>query len=114
LTPTCRAAYRLCSPITKLGSPAKWAGDKLANGELLAAAEGAGFDAMITADRDIRYQQSLAGRKIALTAIHWETIRDNFPEVRAAIKDAKVGNYAMVRVAQAAWVRRTYPPQIDC
>ena len=55
--------------------------DKLTNGALLAAAEAAGFDAMITADRSIRHQQNLAGRKIALielTTPQWETIRDNF------------------------------------
>jgi hypothetical protein len=35
--------------------------DRLTNGELLAAAESAGFDAMITADRNIRRQQNLRG-----------------------------------------------------
>ena len=91
--------------------------DRLTNGELLAAAEGAGFDAMITADRNIRYQQNLVGRKIALielTTTHWETIRDNFPEVKAAITDARVGSYAMVRLPRPSRVRRPYPPQLDC
>jgi hypothetical protein len=90
--------------------------DRLTNGELLAAAEGAGFDAMITADRNIRYQQNLAGRKIALielTTTHWETIRDNVGELTAAIKDAKVGGYAMVRLPRPPRVRRAYPPQPD-
>jgi hypothetical protein len=91
--------------------------DRLTNGQLLAAAEGAGFDAMITADRNIRYQQNLVGRKIALielTTTHWETIRDNFPEVTAAITDAKAGGYAMVRLPKPPRVRRPYPPQLDC
>jgi hypothetical protein len=90
--------------------------DRLTNGELLAAAEGAGFEAMITADRNIRYQQNLVGRTIALielTTTHWETIRDNFPEVKAAIGDAKAGSYAMVRLARPPRVRRSYPPQRD-
>ena len=75
--------------------------DRLTNGEQLAAAESAGFDAMVTADRNIRYQQNLVGRKIALIELsrtHWETIRDNIWNVQAAITDAKVGSYAMVRV----------------
>jgi hypothetical protein len=42
--------------------------DRLTNGALLAAA-GAGFDAMITADRGMRYQQHLVGRKIALVGL---------------------------------------------
>src|SRR6516165_6272646 len=43
--------------------------DKLSNGELLAKAEAAGFDVLLTADKNIRYQQSLKGRKIAIIVI---------------------------------------------
>lgn len=41
-----------------------WSG--LANGELIAAAEADGFAILITADRNIRYQQNLTNRRIAL------------------------------------------------
>jgi hypothetical protein len=91
--------------------------DRLTNGELLAAAEAAGFDAMITADRNIRYQQNLIGRKIALielTTTHRETIRENFTEVKATITDARVGSYAMVRLPRPPRVRRPYTPRLDC
>lgn len=57
-----------------------WAG--ITNGKLLDAAEAAGFHVMITADRNIRVQQRLAGRKIALVVIstnHWDRIRNNAP-----------------------------------
>jgi hypothetical protein len=37
--------------------------DTLQNGELLDAAEAAGFDELLTTDRNIRYQQNLTGRK---------------------------------------------------
>jgi hypothetical protein len=40
--------------------------DRLNNGALLNAAEEAGLDLLVTTDRRIRYQQNLAGRKIAL------------------------------------------------
>ena len=36
--------------------------DTLTNGELLNAAERAGFDVLVTADKNMRYQQNLAGR----------------------------------------------------
>lgn len=36
--------------------------DKLKNGELLGAAEGAGFEALVTPDKNIRYQQNLEVR----------------------------------------------------
>jgi hypothetical protein len=91
--------------------------DRLTNGELLAAAEYPGFDAMIIADRNIRHQQNLVGRKIALielTTTHWEAIRDNFPEVRAAITATKVGSYSMVGLPTPPRVRRPYLPQLDC
>jgi hypothetical protein len=38
----------------------------LANGELIAAAEAAGFQFLITADQNLRYQQNIAGRVIAI------------------------------------------------
>lgn len=40
--------------------------DTLTNGELLKAAEEAGFEILLTTDKNIRYQQNLAGRKIAI------------------------------------------------
>src|ERR1700716_3328130 len=39
--------------------------DTLSNGDLLAEAERARFDVFLTADKNIQYQQNLAGRKIA-------------------------------------------------
>jgi hypothetical protein len=40
--------------------------DTLSNGDLLAEAERAGFDLLLTADKNIRHQQNLRGRRIAL------------------------------------------------
>ena len=40
--------------------------DTLRNGELLDAAEAAGFEVFVTTDRNLRYQQNLTGRKIAI------------------------------------------------
>jgi hypothetical protein len=45
----------------------RYAGLKgLANGQLLTAAEQAGFDVLITVDQNLPYQQRLAGRSIAV------------------------------------------------
>jgi hypothetical protein len=44
-----------------------WSG--LQNGALLNAAEEAGFELFITADQEMRYQQNLAGRKMALVVL---------------------------------------------
>ncbi len=43
--------------------------DKLKNGELLAAAEQAGFDLFLTTDKNMRYQQNLSDRKIAIVVL---------------------------------------------
>jgi len=52
---------------------AKLAG--LKNGELLTAAEAAGFDVLVTVDRSIPNQQNLEGRKIALIILSAPTNR---------------------------------------
>ena len=41
-----------------------WAAKR--NGELLILAEQAGFEVLVTSDQNLRYQQSLTGRNIAL------------------------------------------------
>ena len=43
--------------------------DRLLNGELIAAAEAAGFEILLTTDKKMRYQQNLMARKIAFVVI---------------------------------------------
>jgi uncharacterized protein (DUF433 family) len=43
--------------------------EEISNGELIDAAERAGFEVMVTTDKNIRYQQNLKGRKIALVVL---------------------------------------------
>jgi len=40
--------------------------DTLRNGDLLEAAEAAGFEVFVTTDRNIQYQQNLSDRRIAI------------------------------------------------
>lgn len=51
----------------------------LSNGALLNAAEGAGFEVLLTTDRRIRYQQDLTARRIALVVLtgstKWSLVR---------------------------------------
>lgn len=42
---------------------------ELGNGDLISAAELNGFDAMVTTDKNLRYQQSLAGRTISIVVL---------------------------------------------
>jgi hypothetical protein len=53
---------------------------RLAN---LAAAEQAGFDVFITADKNIRHQQNLSGRRIALVVLstpQWPVVKLNLDQ----------------------------------
>ena len=53
--------------------------DRHSNGDLLAVAEQAGFDVFLTADKNIRYQQNLSGRRLAIVALstpQWPVLVD--------------------------------------
>jgi len=75
--------------------------DTLRNGELLDAAEYAGFDVLVTTDRNIRYQQNLTGRKIAIVVLEkgrWRLIKQRLPHIAAAVAAATPGSFAEVEI----------------
>ena len=75
--------------------------DTLGNGELLEAAETAGFDVLLTTDRNIRYQQNLAGRKLAIVVLgkaRWRLIRNCLPAISAAVETARAGSFTEVEI----------------
>ena len=50
----------------------------IGNGELIQAAEAAGFEVVVTADQNIVYQQNLKGRRIAIVVLGsniWPIVR---------------------------------------
>ena len=50
--------------------------DRLKNGDMLNAAENGGFDMLVTTDKNMRYQQNLDQRKIAVLVrrhVNYET-----------------------------------------
>jgi hypothetical protein len=85
-------------------------------GDLIRAAEEAGFAVLITCDRNIRHQQNLAGRQLALielTTNQWATIRENIVDVLAVVETASPGSYATIRFPKPPRRRRPYPP-LEC
>jgi hypothetical protein len=75
--------------------------DRLSNGDLLAEAERAEFDVFLTADKNIRYQQNLAGRRIAVVVLstpRWPVVRLHTSEIAAAVNAATPGSYAEVKI----------------
>jgi len=68
----------------------------LTNGELLDAAEAAGFDLLVTTDQGLRYQQNLAKRRIrtlVLKTTSWPKIKKHAEMVARAIDELAPGEY---------------------
>ncbi len=70
-----------------------WAG--MQNGELLAAAEPL-FDVLLTADKNLRYQQNFAGRRIAIVELHtnrWPMLQPLVPQMLEVLRNVTIGAY---------------------
>ncbi len=67
---------------------------ELSNGDLLDIAESEGYELLITTDQNIRYQQDLAGRRLAvivLLSTAWPYARSRTEDIRAAINEIQPG-----------------------
>ena len=74
------------------------------NGELLDAAEAAGFDVFVTTDRNIQYQQNLSQRKLAIVVLgngRWRLIKLRIPEINAAIHASRIGGFIEIEIPPA-------------
>jgi predicted nuclease of predicted toxin-antitoxin system len=70
--------------------------ESLTNGELLGAAEAAGFELLVTTDQGLRYQQNLAKRKmrvLALRTANWPKIKKHVEMIARAIDELALGKY---------------------
>jgi hypothetical protein len=75
--------------------------DRLSNGDLLAEAERAGFDILLTADNGIAYQQNLEDRKIAIVVLsrnRWRLVQRMIRKIVAAVNAAEPGSYTLIEV----------------
>jgi hypothetical protein len=76
--------------------------DTLRNyGELLDAAEAAGFEVFVTTDRNLRYQQNLTGRKIAIVVLgsgRWRLIEPRLAAIAAAVTGAAPGTFDEIEI----------------
>jgi hypothetical protein len=75
--------------------------ERISNGELLTKAEAAGFELLITTDKNIRYQQNLDGRKIAIVVLGnsaWRMARRHVDRIVSAVNAATPGSYVQVEI----------------
>ena len=73
----------------------------LRNGELLDRAESEGYEVLITTDQNLRHQQSLTGRKLAILVLRstsWPRIRPIVDRIRSEIEQLRPGDYLEVPV----------------
>jgi hypothetical protein len=75
--------------------------EELENGKLLAEAEAAGFEVLITTDKNFPDQQNLKGRKIAIVVLgkgRWSLIKQYVAQIVAAVNAATPGSYTEVEI----------------
>jgi hypothetical protein len=74
---------------------------ELENGELIQKAEEAGYEVLLSTDKNIRYQQNLSSRKIALVVLgnqQWPAVRLHLDRIAAAVEAATPGSYTEVDI----------------
>ena len=73
-----------------------WSGRQ--NGDLIRLIDGR-FDVFLTGDKNLRYQQRLKTRKIAIVELPFTRLQSLEPyldEIRAAIRNSVVGDYIQI------------------
>lgn len=73
----------------------------LSNGDLLQAAENAGFEVLVTTDQNLRYQQALRQRHIAIVVLlstSWPKIRLQADNISIAVNSVQPGGYVEISI----------------
>lgn len=76
-----------------------WAGKS--NGELIAAAEEAAFDVLVTADQGVNYQQNLKDRRLALVVLSTNknsVVKEHAGRIGKAVDEAAPGSFTRVDI----------------
>lgn len=73
-----------------------WAGTE--NGKLIELVDGK-FDVLILADKNLRYQQNLTNRKVALIELptnRWPILKQMIPGIINAVEKIEAGSYTII------------------
>lgn len=77
-----------------------WAG--ISNGDLVRKSDGV-FDVLLLADKNLRYQQNLSDRQIALVELptnRWPMLQSILPKISEAVGMATAGSYTIIDLRQ--------------
>jgi hypothetical protein len=75
--------------------------ERISNSDLLKLREAAGFDVLLTTDKNVRYQQNLADRKISIVVLGnspWWLVRQHLDGIVAAVNAATPGSYTEIPI----------------
>ncbi len=75
--------------------------NRLADGPLLSEAEKLGFNVLLTTDKNLRHQQNLKTRRIAIVVLgrqQWPVLRNHVQLVVRAVNAAVPGSYTEVQI----------------
>ena len=84
----------------------------LVNGKLLEAAEREGFDVFLSGDQNLRHQQRVTGRTLAIVVLSsnaWPVIQQSPAPIIQAVADAAPGSYTAVGLPRPPLNRRPAP-----
>ena len=73
---------------------------QLENGDLLREAEAAGFDLLIICDKNLRHQQNLTGRRLAILELwtnHRPTLERHLPLIGKTAESMQPGQYVALK-----------------
>ena len=77
---------------------------KLQNGELITAAEAGKYELLVTTDKNLRYQQNLTDRNLAIVVLwttSWPKIQRSLPKVQTAVDSATKGSFIELSAGDA-------------
>ena len=69
---------------------------RLKNGELLSRAEQNSFDCLLTADQNLKYQQNLSARRLAIFVVKdtdWKKVKVRASDIAAAVSSVQPGSF---------------------
>lgn len=85
----------------EVGTAAEEGWSHLSNGDLLAAAGEAHYDLLVTTDQNLRYQQNLDARDLAVVVLmttSWPRMQLRIDRIVAAVDQAAPGSYLEVEI----------------
>ena len=85
----------------EVSTAARQGWEELRNGDLLKAAQDAGFEVLVTTDQNMQYQQNLSTRTIAIVVLgkgNWPLIKPHAQRVAEAINSAHAGSFIEVDI----------------